>query len=307
MSARQNTVLRLAIGLGAVASMLAVTTTGASAAGGKPAPGGGGGTSYVVEQTFSATGPWAVATRKVPDIGNGMPAKIHYPANLGAGGFQHPVITWGNGTNATPADYASTLNHLASWGFVVVAADDPTTATGQEMLDALSYVLNLDAAVPSSPFYNKLDEGSVGAIGHSQGAGGAINAANKSGGLIDTTVPISLPDWKYVDSGGEFSVSDLRVPVFFLGGAADKLVAPPATLVGYFGQLLAGTPGALGILKNGNHNTIQRADNGLLGYLTAWMMYELRHDATAARAFTGLMPELKTNTNWQNQTLQNLL
>jgi hypothetical protein len=38
--------------------------------------------------------------------------------------------------------------------------------------------------------------------------------------------------------------------------------------------------------------------SGLLGYATAWLEYELRGDATAARAFTGAHPELVANTNW---------
>ena len=55
--------------------------------------------------------------------------------------------------------------------------------------------------------------------------------------------------------------------------------------------------------KTADHNSIQNTANGgnpggELAYATAWLLYQLRGNATAAPAFTGANPEIKANTNW---------
>lgn len=270
--------------------------------GGGP-PGGGNGGGFPIEEAYSVAGPWDVSTASVEDGGGTVIYELLFPTDLGAGGFLHPIITWGNGTNADPGQYPGLLEQLASWGFVIVASTSPTTGTGAEMLAGVDYMI-AENADPGSIFYQKLDTGSVGAIGHSQGAGGTINSTNLSNGTIVTAVPIALPDQMWVGSGDEFSVADLDVPVFFVGGSRDRLIAPPATLQGYYDDV----PGAaaLAVLKKAGHNTIQGSGGGFLGYLTAWMMYQLQGDDVARDAFVGSPPEIDLNDAWQNQEQKNL-
>jgi pimeloyl-ACP methyl ester carboxylesterase len=250
-----------------------------------------------VEAHYKVAGPWTVATADAPGY------KLYYPADLGAGGVKHPIITWGNGTNAVPTQYPGLLNQLASWGFAVVASTDTTTGTGSEMIAAAQYLIdrNTDS---SSVFYGKLDVTKVGAVGHSQGAGGAVNTATKSGGLIDTVIPIALPAPIWVSSGDKFYVDQLTCPVLFVSGANDTLISPNSALQTYYGQV----PGAAAKaqLKGADHNTIQGTGGGFLGYVTAWLMYQLQGDTYARGAFAGTAPELNTNTNWQNQVEKNL-
>src|SRR5262249_17787508 len=52
-----------------------------------------------IETTYRATGSWAVSTGSVSAYGGTY--TLFYPTNLGANGFKHPILTWGNGTNAT--------------------------------------------------------------------------------------------------------------------------------------------------------------------------------------------------------------
>ncbi|MEV0150339.1 MULTISPECIES: alpha/beta hydrolase [unclassified Nonomuraea] len=250
-----------------------------------------------IEAHYRTTGPWAVATADVPGY------RLTYPADLGAGGIKHPIITWGNGTNAVPAQYSGVLDQLASWGFAVVASTDTTTGTGSEMIAAAQYLVDRNSDA-SSVFHGKLDVTKVGAVGHSQGAGGSVNTATKTTGLIDTVVPIALPAPIWVSPGDAFSVSKLACPVLFLSGAADTLISPGSAIQTYYGQV----PGAAAkaLLKGAGHNTIQGTGGGFLGYLTAWLMYQLQGDTYARGAFAGSTPELNTNANWQNQAEKNL-
>jgi hypothetical protein len=256
-----------------------------------------------IESIYKATGSFAVSTANVTNASGTVIYTLYYPTNLGAGGVKHSIISWGNGTNASPSNYWGVLNHLASWGFVIVASTDPTTGTGAEMLAAANYMVQQNDN-SASIFYQKLDTASVGAIGHSQGAGGAVNATNHSNGLIKSTIPIALPNAVWVSSGDEYYVQSLTTPVLFLGGSSDTLIASPATLTAYYNQV----PGAaaVAVLKAAGHNTIQNTGGGFLGYISAWMMYTLRNDTTARGAFVGSSPEINTNSSWQNQAEKNL-
>jgi len=255
-----------------------------------------------IESTYAATGSYAVSTANVTNASGTVIYNLYYPTNLSTGGL-HPIITWGNGTNAQPSNYYGLLNHLASWGFVVVASTDLTTGTGAEILAAVNYMVAQNSNA-GSIFYQKLDITHVGAVGHSQGAGGVVNATNNSSGLIKTVVPIALPNQIWVSAGDEYYVQLLTVPVLFLGGSKDTIIASPATLTGYYNQV----PGAaaVAVLKGADHNTIQNTGGGFLGYINAWMMYTLRNDTTARGAFVGSPAEINTNTLWQNQAEKNL-
>ncbi|MEV0384902.1 alpha/beta hydrolase [Nonomuraea sp. NPDC050643] len=251
-----------------------------------------------IESHYEVAGPWAVTTADA-----GTAYKLYYPTDLGAGGFKHPIITWGNGTNAVPTQYPGVLNQLASWGFVVVASTDTTTGTGSEMIAAATYMVgrNTDA---SSVFHGRLDVTKVGAVGHSQGAGGAVNTATKSGGLITSVVPIALPAPIWVGSGDKFFVDQIACPVLFLSGTADGLISPHSAVLAYYNAV----PGAAAkaMLKGAGHNTIQGTGGGFLGYLTAWLMYTLQGDSYARGAFAGSAPEIGTNSSWQDTAQKNL-
>lgn len=255
-----------------------------------------------IETAYKTTGTFAVSTSTVTDT-SGLVYNLYYPTQLGTGGLRHPIITWGNGTNAAPSNYYGLLNHLASWGFVVVAVNDPTTGTGAEMLAAAQYMVARDSD-STSIFYQKLDTSKVGAVGHSQGAGGTVNVANHSNGLIKSAVTIALPNTIWVSAGDEYYVDQLTVPVLFLGGSTDIIIASPSTQTGFYNQV----PGAAAkaVLNGAGHNTIQNTGGGFLGYINAWLMYTLRNDSTARGAFVGSPPEINTNTSWSNQAEKNL-
>jgi hypothetical protein len=310
---------------------------------------------FPIEATYAEDGPWAVGLCSVfsgaascqpsSALGDGSMGEtfdLAYPANLGAGGLRHPILTWGNGTSATPNQYGTLLRHLASWGFVVVASTSPNTGTGDEMLAGEDYLVGANADA-TSPFYGHLDLNHIGAFGHSQGADGAAqtliraNAPDSTHRPIQTLVPIELPAQMWTCFGMEDASCDARESfdsnslasgsVFFIDGSKDTLISPPtqsATTSGeqsieaYYDATPATTPKAKATLLGADHNDIQDScvpglfcaglgPHRYLGYVTAWLMYTLQNDGVARRAFAGDAPEIDRETgNWEDQAQQNL-
>ena len=276
----------------------------------------------VIEQHFSTPPPRAVTWIDSNPADDNQPAEgfpagqgprcsgaftYFFPSDLGgtSGTVKHPVITWGNATDANACAYAEELMKFAAWGFVVVAANSPRTGFGTEILDAARHLVN-ENANPSSRFFDKIDTGKIGSMGHSQGAGGAVRAAIASGGLIKTVVALSLSDpawWAGVlipppDTGL------LRVPAFFVRGSNDLIATEIGAQLYY-----QGTPAgaAKAALKGGDHFDVR----GSAGYVTAWFKYFLEGDQQARGAFIGSPPELIANSDeaadpWQFTLIKNL-
>ncbi len=276
-----------------------------------------------VERKYSATGPWAVTTKLAGACcdSSGNTFDLFFPTNLGANGFKHPLLTWGNGTFAKPSNYAYFLDHMASWGFVVIATEDPTTGSGQTILDAAKFLITANQD-PNSPFFSKLDVSRVGAFGHSQGAHGAINALLKSGGSVQTVLPIELPAQIWC-AANCFDTRDLTVgSVFFVDGTADPISPPtqPPWVTGeqsidaYYSAVPNSVPKLKGTLIGPGHTDVQGQPDcstvpigciigvyGYLGYPTAWFMDQLQGDAFAHAAFvTGTGEMFSQITNWDH-------
>lgn len=254
---------------------------------------------YFIETQYKTPGSWAVTTGTVTVSGSAY--TLYRPANLGAGGVTHPILTWGNGTGGTSSKVADTLNHLASWGFVVIASNSGATGTGTEMLAGANYMVSENTNA-SSVFYQKLNTAKVGALGTSQGAGGTLNATMNSNGVIKTALTIELPDpiwW----STPVPSLTTLTASIFFIRGTAD-FIATESAAQNWYNQV----PGAAAkaARKGTGHNEIDKTNNKLKGYITAWMMYTLQGDTAARGAFAGAAPEINDNTAWQDQAEKNL-
>lgn len=300
--------------------VLAGTTTGAATP--SPHPVG------AIESIYSEPGPWAVTAHKAFTCrdSTGAAYDVWYPTDLGANGFQHPIITWGNGTLAVPTQYTYLLQHLASWGFVVIGTENQATGTGIDMTAAANYLVQQNST-PSSVFFHKLDTTAIGAVGHSQGAVGALNALIDSKGAIDTAVTIELPiqmsclpglcvDTRRLDSGA----------VFYLNGASDGFISPSTqsepwqtrglqSNQAYYQATPPSVAKAWATLNAADHNDVQGQPDcatasfpcvhgvyGYLGYLTAWLLDRLRDDTRAHGIFVAGTGELfDQNSTWSNQ------
>lgn len=277
-----------------------------------------------IEKKYYAPGSWAVTVQSGGACcdSKGNKYDLYYPTTLGAGGFKHPILTWGNGSFGKPSQVAYLLNHMASWGFVVIASEDPMTGSGQTILDAAKFLVSANSN-SASIFFNKLDVSKIGAFGHSQGAGGAINALIKSGGLIKTVIPIELPAQIWCAFPPCLDTSSLTTgSVFFIDGSLDIPISPPTqppgttgeqSIEAYYNAVPNSAAKIKGTLIGPSHNdvtgqpdcktAVQPCVNGVYGYLgypTAWMMYQLQNDNYAHGAFTSGTGEMFSQPlNWE--------
>jgi hypothetical protein len=279
-----------------------------------------------IELKYYANGPWAVTVAPASQCcdSQGHKFDLYYPTNLGAGGFHHPILTWGNGTGALSDKVSYFLTHMASWGFVIIAPQDTNTGPGQTILDGANFLIAANSN-SGSLFYNKLDTSNVGAFGHSQGATGALNALIKSAGAIKTVMPIELPAQAFCSSPINCANTALLPPsstIFLIDGSNDILISPPTqppattglqSIAAYYSAAPASIGKVKGTLIGPSHNDIQGQPNctpaiigcingvyGYLGYPTAWMMFQLQADSYAHGAFVTGTGEIFTETkNWE--------
>ncbi|KAA8884863.1 alpha/beta hydrolase [Nocardia colli] len=279
-----------------------------------------------VESKYFQPGPAAVTEKLGFGCCDSTGAKfdVWYPADLGA--TRHPIVVWGDGTSAVPSQYVYLLRHLASWGFVVIGTENQNTGSGADIRKSLDYLLAQDGD-PASVFYGKLDKAAVGAMGHSQGASGVLNALRDAGGAIKTAVPLELPAQHFCSNST--SCADTRSlttgSVFLVNGSADGLISPSQQLLpwqaeglqsnqAYYEATPANLAKAWGTLNGPNHNDVQGQPDcagasvpcttgvyGYLGYPTAWLMAQLRGDTAAQDAFRPGGEFSTPSPNWSNQ------
>ncbi len=242
---------------------------GASSGGGNS-----GNTGTNIENTYAAGGSFAVTTTNVTGY------QIFHPRDMKGG---HPIITWGNGTGAPTISYNALLRHLASWGFVVIASNSTMTQSGEEMVGGIDYLI-AENANRNSKFYGMLDTAHIGTTGHSQGGGGAINAATDP--RVTCTVPLA-------PSPGQ--IRQVTCPTFLVAGSADTIVS--ASLVRSMSYAPANAPTIFGIIAGADHFEFIGDAGKSRGYLTAWFMSYLQGDQVAQQAFEE-GGELSGNSNW---------
>ncbi|NWL88280.1 MULTISPECIES: hypothetical protein [unclassified Paenibacillus] len=250
-----------------------------------------------IEQRYAQQGSYHVKVKEVKSTSGEALYRIYYPA------FQadesYPIISWGNGTGATPDRYDGLLTHLASWGFIVIDSYSQTTGTGREIVEAIDY-LRKENGLTNSLFYQKIQMEQIGVAGHSQGSTGVINAHTnyKSGSLIKTVVSIALPDLKHCDPEDVYDTSRITVPFLVMGGTRDFIISPLSTNQSALHTANASTPVMMGMAKGAAHTAIEGEGGNHRGYLTAWMRFRLYDDQEARKAFYGASSEMMHNTNW---------
>jgi hypothetical protein len=264
-----------------------------------------------IEKKYYAQGPWKDVTISMTEgacDSEGNKCLLIYPAKLGADGFKHPIVAYGNGTNANPIEAAYFLKHLASWGFVVVGSEDKHTLQGITILDSIKFLIAANGDT-RSVFHRKLEVSQIGAVGYSQGAFGVVSAMIKSPGLIKTIIPIELPGRFWCDPAcPDPDVRKLtQGSIFFIDGSNDPLSPPtqPVEVPGeqsieaYFKAVPDKLTKVKGTLIGPSHNDIAGQPGcatatgpacvigvyGYLGYPVAWLMYHLQGDEYARRAF----------------------
>ena len=86
---------------------------------------------YPVATAFAAPGPFATKSTTI-SVGSSTYV-VFRPSSYRSLGFKSPIVTWGNGTDATPGMYTTLLTHFASYGFTVIASSLTNTGSGREI------------------------------------------------------------------------------------------------------------------------------------------------------------------------------
>lgn len=250
------------------------------------APPAGEDPGFIPVQDYASRGPYRTTSST-----GGPDCTLFRPADPGADGITHPVLVWGNGTFATPGHYRDGLDHWASHGFVVVAADSSFPGSGDEMLDCLSWVL--DQNTRSGPLRGAIATHRVGTSGHSQGGGGAVTVG------ADPRVSTSAPMAPWNGFSDRSKWSQQTGPMFINTLENDGVASASGHSRPIFDAI--NTPVFWGIIAGKGHNEAQPDFGAHRGPTTAWFRWQLMGDKAAGDLFVGDDCDLcKTRSGWLN-------
>jgi hypothetical protein len=225
---------------------------------------------------------------------------LFYPEG-GQPGERLPLLTWGNGTFCTPTFYDALMDHVVSYGFIVVATNTSNVGTGVEMLKAVEWALAQDMD-PSSSIYGRVDRDHIGAFGHSQGGAGTVMVGADP--RIRAIAPLSGAPL----SGAQDASVLIQCPTFYVTTEND--IATPASIEQAYGY--TPTPSVFGETSGGNHDEYTDiADDPHLSGLTsndgqrvrtaiaAWFDWQLKGKEDLRTLFVGPDCGFCHDANWK--------
>ena len=254
-------------------------------------------------------GPHAVTAESYPTLATHT---AYHPTNLDAFGPSNrlPIISWGNGACARNGSAFSVfLTQIASHGYLAIAVGpkNPPAAQPEPTIDDKLLVDAIDWAVKqngdrSSRFYNKLDPSRIAVMG--QSCGGLQAIAVSGDPRVKTTVvwnsgtlPVGSTSPALKQSAANAaSLTRLHAPVaYFIGGPSD--VAYPNAEADF--ARIANVPVFKANLNVGHGGTYRQPGGGWFGEVAvAWLDYQLKGNAEAAKWFVGADCRLCTDPVW---------
>ena len=252
-------------------------------------------TGGALEAKYLAMGPYEVKQVKAEAPEDWKEFVAYYPAQLEDSGDQWPAVVFVNGTGVYAAKYPALFRHLASWGFIVLGNEDPGTFSGDSTDATLAWLLEQNGD-PDSVFYQKVDTAHMGLSGHSQGGVGVFNAISEqpNGGLYTCAVSLSPTQEDLAAALNiPYDPSKTVIPTLMLAGTSNDVITPEG-MEKLYSKL--GGPRVMALRTDTDHGSMLYSGDG---YVTAWLMYWLRGDEEAGKAFWGEAPELAGNPNWR--------
>ena len=249
-----------------------------------------------IEAAYMAAGPYPVKRVEAEAPGDWKKFTAWYPAGLEETESAFPVVVFANGTGVGASRYPALFQHLASWGFIVLGNEDPSTCTGASAEATLVWLLE-QSSDPDSVFYQKADTEHIGISGHSQGGVAVFNAVSEQphGGLYTCAVSLSPTEWALATAIGlDYDPGKMTVPTLILAAPENDVITPDGVR-GLAGAIPAG---AVRALRPGMDHGRMLYSAG--GYVTAWFMWRLQGDQNAAKAFVGESPEILDNPMYQD-------
>jgi hypothetical protein len=257
-------------------------------------------------------GPYAVATETIPGA---HPLQVYRPRDLAAYPARDtlPVVIWGNGAClADGQGFAGYLSTIASHGFLVVgSAAVPGNAqariTSAHLIEALDWA-EAQAANPSSVLSGRIRTDAVAVMGMSCGGNLALEAARDARvdtlGMWNSGVWISgemrTADGTLLVATTKADLARIHSPTLYINGdQIDPATANAADDVARLDQV----PVFFGSRHGSGHaGTYSHANGGeFANVAVAWLRWQLKGDAGAARTFTGPACALCTDPNWTVQ------
>lgn len=249
---------------------------------------------------------------------------VWYPADLENSDNKYPVVVFANGTGSTSSTYKAFLEHLSSWGFVVIGNDDKNTRTGASLEKTIEFLIQ-ENENKDSTFYDKIDLDNIGIGGHSQGGSAVFNMVTNQehGDMIKALYAASTTSSYHTavyGDGWEYDISKINVPVFLTAGTGNwdagtatskdqvnddkngiaQGICPLWSLQENYNLLPETIDKVITRKKNVDHGDSYLQFDG---YMTAWFMWQLQKDTEAAKAFIGEAPELLSNSLYQDQKI----
>ncbi len=262
-------------------------------------------TSLPIESKYKQNGGEEVA-RVEYDSDNATIGKIVvvYPQSLLKSVQALPLVNIGNASNTTAYDLMEAMEHLASWGFVVIGNMDKQTGTGASMSQTLDAFLAL-AAQQDNQFHDRIDTTKIAIAGYSQGAFGAVMAATAypNSRAYKAVYLCSCPQ-KQIGINFKWGASDFSkicAPLLMVAGTGDwdsKIISPEEAFQANFDETTGDFPVVAARHTSKDHEEMGGEDDP---YMTAWFCYFLKGDSAAGKAFIGDDAEILKNTNrWKN-------
>lgn len=193
---------------------------------------------------YAAPGPfgagWQQVTVSRPG-GGSFTARLFYPATTTAQGAlydasaaPYPVISFGHGFFTSRSYYQSTLEHLATWGYFVIATESETglwpnhSNYADDLLSCLTYLENAGAN-PASWLFGQVDAAHFGLSGHSMGGGASILAAARDA-RVAAVANLAAAE---TNPSAETAMASVHVPIRLIVGSDDGIVDPSSTRAMY--------------------------------------------------------------------------
>ncbi len=230
---------------------------------------------------------------------------VYYPENLEAEDNKYPMILMVNGTGGKASKYEPQFELFASWGFIVVGNQDKGTGTGETTIKTLNYML-AENENPNSVFYKKIDVDNIGITGFSQGGAAVFNAITKykESTIFKAAAPLSPVSEVMTAQATDYTYDSSKVecPIMILAGTEGEFetetVIPLELLKQQYDKITA--PKVMARRKGMDHDHMMYSAGG---YVVAWFRFQLMGDQEASKVFTGVEPELLSNTMYQDQRI----
>lgn len=302
-----------------VASVLALEGTGVTQsqarAGGRGA--GLGAPADAPPPRTVTPGPYAVTAESYPTLPTHT--AYHPTALEGFGAAKRlPIVAWGNGACARNGSaFATFLTQIASHGYLAIAIgpkDAPAPPQGgaapPPTIDDAMLIQAIDWAVKengdrASRFYNKIDTPKAAVMG--QSCGGLQALAVSSDPRVTTTVVMNsgaLPANSTSPAlaqtrGNKESLKSLHGPAAYIIGGPSDVAYPNAE--DDFARITT-VPVFKANLNVGHGGTYRQPGGGWFGEVAvAWLDYQLKGSADAAKWFVGPDCRLCTEPVWTVQ------